>query len=235
MAAMDSNSLIMLGKVINVEVADVLDKHPKTWNEGEVAVWLGRVENGEYVRYKNAFIENEVDGNELYELNENVLKEQRYGIRKVTHQKGIAQAIQQLLNSWDKNDDDIEEMEDNDVPYLVHSYNNPLIACVAIAKYNASYDDLNTANDIKMYTEVFEGKYKYKVITNDPSKPMNPQDLTTFLGSVRGQHLYDFGRLKLNYDSLIVTFGGHGTYDSVICSDGTKFKHKSIRDVFKVD
>eukprot|EP01083_Nonionella_stella_P220937 789951_1 len=217
------------------------ETHPEEWNEEKVATWLGGVENGKYARYKDEFIENEVDGEDLVVMDENVLARPQYNIRKIGHQRGIAQAIQTLLNTWDNTHDD--DAKTNDVSHdnddskmdIPHSRNNPLIVCVGIAKYNKPLDDLDTINDIEMYRDLFEGVYNYKVIANDPSQPMNPQDLERFLGIARGQHLYDFGSLQLKHDSLIVTFGGHGTYDSVICSDGTKFRHKSIRDVFKMD
>eukprot|EP01083_Nonionella_stella_P165507 550781_1 len=67
--------------------------HPEQWNESEVATWLGTLDCGKYARYKKTFIENEVDGEELFLLDANVLARQQYGIKKVGHQRGIAQAI----------------------------------------------------------------------------------------------------------------------------------------------
>eukprot|EP01083_Nonionella_stella_P147912 467382_1 len=110
---------------------------------------------------------------------------------------------------------------------------NVLVGCVGIAKYY-ELKDLSTANDIAMYRSLFEDKYNYKVIANDPSQPMNKEEMERFLRTVR-KHLYDFIDDKLNYDGLIVTFGGHGTSDSVICSDGSKFRHKAIRKIFFID
>eukprot|EP01083_Nonionella_stella_P220938 789952_1 len=217
------------------------DTPPEKWNGEKVATWLCSVENGKYARYKDGFIENEVDGEDLAEMDKSVLARPQYHIKKPSHQRGVAQAIQNLLSKWNDPHDDDDEMvddiadDDDSKTDTANSRNNPLIVCVGIAKYKAPLDDLDTAGDIRMYQALFEGVYNYKVIANDPSKPMNPNDLKKFLGIARGQHLYDFGSLQLNYDSLIVTFGGHGTYDSVICSDGTKFRHKSIRDVFKMD
>eukprot|EP01083_Nonionella_stella_P115082 340796_1 len=46
---------------------------PKDWNVQQVAAWLGSVENGQYARYKETFIENEVDGEELDELDQDEL------------------------------------------------------------------------------------------------------------------------------------------------------------------
>eukprot|EP01083_Nonionella_stella_P166181 554844_1 len=114
-----------------------------------------------------------------------------------------------------------------------NSRKNALTVCVGIAEYDG-LKHLNTANDIAMYRALFEDKYQYKVIANDPSQRMNKKDVEEFLYQARNM-LYDFIARKLRYDSLIVTFGGHGTYDSIICSDGTKYKHKDLRKIFLID
>eukprot|EP01083_Nonionella_stella_P021020 58284_1 len=86
-----------------------------------------------------------------------------------------------------------------------------------------------------MYRALFEGKYDYKVIANDPSQRMTKEDVKQFLRNVRNNHLYNFNNDTLYYDALVVTFGGHGTYDSIICSDGTPYKHKDLRKIFLID
>eukprot|EP01083_Nonionella_stella_P170359 579582_1 len=136
---------------------------------------------------------------------------------------------------------DFEEYKQNDADAnsktktSANHYFNALVICIAIAKYNSALlDDLDTAKDLAMYKALFEKLYNYTLLANDPSKPMNPKDMTKFLRNARNQHLYDFKEDKLKYDSLIVTFGGHGTYDSVICSNGSTYKHKEIRDIFKL-
>eukprot|EP01083_Nonionella_stella_P135005 410685_1 len=115
-----------------------------------------------------------------------------------------------------------------------NSRKNALTVCVGIAKYDG-LKHLNTANDIAMYRALFEDKYQYTVIGNDRSPRMNKEDVTDFLYQVRNNVLYDFTARKLKYDALIVTFGSHGTYDSIICSDGTKYKHKDLRKIFLID
>eukprot|EP01083_Nonionella_stella_P249441 862528_1 len=132
-----------------------------------------------------------------------------------------------------------EESKENDIDFNQktnsnnsNSRNNPLMICIGIAKYLISLADLKTANDIEMYRDMFEGQYNYQFIANDPSETMNRKQMLKFLRKARAKHLYDYEEDKLNHDSLIVTFGGHGTYDSVICSDGSKVKHKEIREVF---
>eukprot|EP01083_Nonionella_stella_P178982 633980_1 len=111
--------------------------------------------------------------------------------------------------------------------------NNALVVCIGIGKYNKG-KNLNTANDISMYQSVFK-KFGYKVIANDPSQPMNKEEMERFLRKARNTHLYDFADGRLNYDALILTFGGHGTSDSVVCSDGSRFKHKAMREIFFID
>eukprot|EP01083_Nonionella_stella_P006070 17570_1 len=131
-----------------------------------------------------------------------------------------------------------DESKQNDVNFNQNTNNtnsrsNPLMICIGIEQYEA-LANLKTAQDIAMYKAVFEKLYDYQVIANDPSKPMNHDEMLSFLRKIRTQHLYDYHEDRVNHDSLIVTFGGHGTYDSVICSDGSKVKHKEIRDAFKL-
>eukprot|EP01084_Bolivina_argentea_P019198 35704_1 len=85
--------------------------HPKEWNEHQVAAWLCCLEDGKYADYKDAFIENQIDGEEMAALDANILNRPKYGIEKVSHQKGIPQAIQQLLRTWNKNDDEDDECD----------------------------------------------------------------------------------------------------------------------------
>eukprot|EP01083_Nonionella_stella_P146849 462458_1 len=84
-------------------------KHPNEWTVDEVAAWLCSLENGKYVRYKAACIENEVDGDELKHLDDSALNE--IGIKKYSHQKGILLAIQNLLNEHDDDDDTKDEVK----------------------------------------------------------------------------------------------------------------------------
>eukprot|EP01083_Nonionella_stella_P253658 872586_1 len=144
----------------------------------------------------------------------------------MAHRKTILRGIKALLNAERKQDDD-DDMK-------THECRNALIICLGIAKYTKLMD-LNTANDIQKYRALFQDKYGYKVIANDPSQPMNKKDVKQFLRNARKDHLYDFDDYKLYYDALVVTFGGHGTYDSIICSDGSRCKHKELRNIFLID
>eukprot|EP01083_Nonionella_stella_P065392 171288_1 len=75
--------------------------HPEQWNEEEVATWLGTVDGGELFAF------NEVDGEELFAFNESVLARPQFGIKKLSHRRGVANAIQNLSisNTWNKSDD----------------------------------------------------------------------------------------------------------------------------------
>eukprot|EP01083_Nonionella_stella_P135006 410687_1 len=82
-----------------------------------------------------------------------------------------------------------------------NSRKNALTVCVGIAKYDG-LKHLNTANDIAMYRALFEDKYQYKVIANDPSQRMNKKDVEEFLYQARNV-LYDFIARKLRYSKDI--------------------------------
>eukprot|EP01083_Nonionella_stella_P272572 924406_1 len=89
-------------------------KHPKEWNEHEVAAWLGSVQNGKYARYKDTFIAKEFDGEDFEYVDKEVLKD--YNVVKPAHQVGILRAIRELFHAHDRtdNDDDTtEEMKTN--------------------------------------------------------------------------------------------------------------------------
>eukprot|EP01083_Nonionella_stella_P049958 133040_1 len=230
-------------------------KHPTKWTVYEVAKWIGGLEDGKYARYKDKCVEKELDGEDLVYLDKAMLKND-YGIGKPAHRSVIIESIRQLISTYDEDDEHNEDKKTyiynvppscNNVCMVAHKVerkqaqdvgrltdrDNALVICVAIAKYD-TLKYLNTANDIVMYRILFEDKYHYKVLANDPSQRMDKKAIEEFLYQARNE-LYDFIARKLNYDSLIVTFGGHGTYDSIICSDGTKYKHKDLRKIFLIE
>eukprot|EP01083_Nonionella_stella_P097420 273837_1 len=157
---------------------------------------------------------------DLEEISDDQLQE--IGL-KMAHRLRISKGIRAFFTA--------EEHKENDVARICK---NPLIICLGIAEYD-ELENLDTANDIAMYLALFEGKYHYKVVANDPSQRMTHEDVKQFLRKARKQHLYDFDADKLHYDGLIVTYGGHGTYDSIMCSDGTPYKHKDLRKIFFLD
>eukprot|EP01083_Nonionella_stella_P149047 472806_1 len=166
---------------------------------------------------------------DLQGINDTQLKEV-IGVTKLAQRIRILRGIRTFFASKSYNAPSIKEEHkgnDEDVG-KGHILRNGLVLCVGIAEYDG-LDHLGTAKDIALYRALFEDKYHYKVIANDPSQRMNQKDVKQFLRNARKDHLYDFDQDKLNYDGLIVTFGGHGTYDSIICSDGTKYKHKDLR------
>eukprot|EP01083_Nonionella_stella_P217431 780659_1 len=148
----------------------------------------------------------------------------------------IEEATQEEEKEYNDNDNAEEEEEkqnDEDVePNNI--VDDVFVVCVGIGVYD-DLDNLDTASDIARYRALFEDKYHYKVIANDPSQRMTKKDVKQFLRNARKDHLYDFDDDRLYYDALIVTFGGHGTYDSIICSDGTKYKHKDLRKTFLIE
>eukprot|EP01083_Nonionella_stella_P274521 931896_1 len=86
-------------------------RDPKEWNAHGVAAWLGTLKDGKYAGYKDKCIEKKIDGEELPYVNEDRWKQ--YGVELVSHQKGISQAIQLLLRTWNKNDDEDDECDDS--------------------------------------------------------------------------------------------------------------------------
>eukprot|EP01083_Nonionella_stella_P165719 552092_1 len=169
---------------------------------------------------------------QLQDIDHALLKE--IGISKMAHRLTILKGIrsynaQETTHNYkEEHKENDEEMEEDDV-----DRKNALIVCVGVAEYD-EFENLDAANDIAMYRALFGDKYHYKVLANDPSKRMNRKDIEDFLYQARNE-LYDFKCRTLNYDSLVVTFGGHGTYGSIICSDGTRFKHKDLRKIFLID
>eukprot|EP01084_Bolivina_argentea_P027352 50865_1 len=47
--------------------------------------------------------------------------------------------------------------------------------------------------------------------------------------------LVDYENSILHYDSLFITIGGHGSFDSIICSDGQSYSYKDLRQLFEND
>eukprot|EP01083_Nonionella_stella_P066565 175374_1 len=186
----------------------------------------------ELTKYEELFKKNEIKSMQDIEgLTDSEC--QGIGFKAFGPRKRIVKAINAYFKEFEEeskeNDFDISNADDTSTKCYV----NALVICIAIAKYIATLDNLDTEKDIQVYRALFEKQYNYTVIPNDPSKTVNPKDLTQFLRDAR-RKLYDFNEDKLNYDSLILTFGGHGTYDSIICSDGSPYKHKEIRDVFAI-
>eukprot|EP01083_Nonionella_stella_P147914 467389_1 len=198
------------------------ERKEESKDESQIAAFLSGLELKEYIA---AFEENKFKTvSELKDLTKDDLID--LGVVAMAHRKTILRGIKALLNAEQKHDDD-DDMK-------THECRNALIICLGIAKYTKLMD-LNTANDIQKYRALFQDKYGYKMIANDPSKPMNKEEMIRFLRNARNGTLYDFINDKLNYDGLIVTFGGHGTYDSIICSDGSHYKHQAMRRIFLIE
>eukprot|EP01083_Nonionella_stella_P024701 68107_1 len=155
------------------------------------------------------------------------------GIKALGHRVKIIEGIAAHFTSKPR-PRRVPNQEESKLNDNANARNNPLMICIGIEQYYEALANLKTAKDIETYKSVFEDLYNYKIFANDPSKPMNAKELLKFLRKAR-KYLYDYEEDEANHDSLIVTFGGHGTHDSVICSDGSKVTHKKIRDAFKLE
>eukprot|EP01083_Nonionella_stella_P070895 190000_1 len=212
-------------------------KHPNEWTVDEVAAWLCSLENGKYARYKAAFIENEVDGEELKHL-DNIID--RIAIKKCDG--GILKAIQNLLNEHDDDDDTKDEVKtqsDNkdhrmnkplDSP--VKRVYNALIIFLGIAKYTAKiYPNLNGINKDELYfRNVFEKKFRYRFISCEYNKPFNTSEAQDWIEEIRDTVMIQ--NRQLQYDALIFCGVSHGSMHAMICSDGGELTYKGIRSAF---
>eukprot|EP01083_Nonionella_stella_P271756 921130_1 len=199
-----------LARVQSVEATPEQKQATDDESANEIGDFLSELGLG---RYLSAFRDEGFETmDELQEINESQLKE--IGL-KMAHRLKLLKKIRAFFTakSYDasstKHKEERKE-DDEDVRKDNITRSNGLIICVGIAEYD-ELDNLETAADIEMYRALFEDKYHYKVIANDPSKRMTKKDLKRFLLNVRKDHLYDFDDYKLYYDALVVTFGGHGT------------------------
>eukprot|EP01083_Nonionella_stella_P295465 1004225_1 len=206
-------------------------KHPKEWTDEEVAIWLGSIENGQYARYKDNFIENEVSGGELEYLTEDM-----------RHRIGIANAIRHLLNPCDKRHDD-DDAKDNDTPDLADSFGVTIVQnALGVALTMGEYDEPNenipdVKLDVDCYEKVLAKQYGYtlmcsKDMKGNPGYRMNKKDVEDYVKKECLPALTGGSFEKVNYDALFVAISGHGTVDGVICSDGKVLRYSQIRKWF---
>eukprot|EP01083_Nonionella_stella_P108702 316360_1 len=202
---------------------------PTKWSVYEVAAWLSSLEGGKYARYKYAFIKNEFDGEELECLNENVLKEQRYGVKKVSHRRGIVKAVKQLLMGG--NDTYIDEDDDKDDLKAQNDVDNALVMFFGISTYDhSSYPYLDDiGEDEQCFRDTFEGKYRYTFIANEYDRKWSRSEAEEWIQAKRDTILLDQGT---RYNALIFCGASHGSMHSMICSDGSEFNLKDIRSSF---
>eukprot|EP01083_Nonionella_stella_P070896 190003_1 len=213
-------------------------KHPNEWTVDEVAAWLCSLENGKYARYKAAFIENEVDGEELKHL-DNIID--RIAIKKCDG--GILKAIQNLLNEHDDDDDTKDEVKtqsDNkdhrmnkplDSP--VKRVYNALIMLLGISEYTAkSYENLDDISKEEfIFRNVFEKKFRYRFISCEyKNKPFNYRDSLDWITEIRDTVMIQ--NRQLQYDALILCGASHGNINGMVCSDGSTLAYETIRSAF---
>ena len=110
-----------------------------------------------------------------------------------------------------------------------------MVISIVIKDYDKYENIENVTNDINNYREVLYDKYNYKLITNEKEYglKMNKTDIRNYLRKCK-KLLID-NNYNIHYDSLILTISGHGTYNSLITSNGDKYYYKDIRQLFATD
>eukprot|EP01083_Nonionella_stella_P208119 755507_1 len=212
--------------------------NPKEWDKTEVMSWLCSVENGKYARYKDMFIANEFDGEDLELVDKVVLKD--YGVVKLSHQVGIMSAIKQLFHAHDTSDEDDtkEEMKaQSDVCIALYKYgksvDNVFVMFFGIGKYQSkTYPDLDDIiEDESYFSDVFEKQFKYRFIANcEYNRTWSKSQAEDWIELVRDSELLH--NREVQYDALIFCGASHGSIDAMICSDGQELKLKDIRSSF---
>eukprot|EP01083_Nonionella_stella_P054788 144599_1 len=227
------------------------NKHPKEWRVDEVVAWICSIDNGKYKRYKINFIENEVDGDDLQCLDADALH--RDGIKKASHQRDIIRAIKALLRNYDdiqgkSNESRLMQSQyetkhvQSEVRYTrsLIVVENVLIIIVAIGEYMAAdrEDIFDVCRDVANYRNVLCAKYKYKFMSSVDMKgnkgyKMNKSDIERYISECLAE-LIGGTRIRptVKYDALLVAFSGHGTIDSIVCSDSKMIKYSTIRGWF---
>eukprot|EP01083_Nonionella_stella_P144601 451752_1 len=199
-------------------------KHPKEWSAKDVAQWICGLEHGKYAKYKERFIAKRFDGANLtMHLNETDLQIQ-CNIRDKTDRRGIVRAVQRFLQGYDAKS-----------PIVMK---NGLIITIAIAEYDDKECLFSVQRDVKYYRDVLAKRYGYKLMSSvcvNDRYHMNREDVLNFIAKRCIPELIGPSLLepKLQYDGLLVALSGHGTIDSLVCSDGKKIKLSEFRDWFK--
>ena len=112
-----------------------------------------------------------------------------------------------------------------------------MVISIGISKYESNiYENLpDVDNDISYYNDVFNKIYHYKFFKNDLRNKWTRNDIKKFMRKYKKRELLienDEGDIELKHDGLILTLSGHGSYDSLICSDGKRYKYKDKRQFF---
>eukprot|EP01084_Bolivina_argentea_P006601 12516_1 len=107
-----------------------------------------------------------------------------------------------------------------------------LVMAVCISSYD-HYDDLpGTKIDKKNMINLWEMQYGYEILYNQNDR-VTQTDFFGLLNECRNK--LSLKQNKNKYEGLFVIFSGHGTDDSLICSDGKKIKRSKITQWFNGD
>eukprot|EP01083_Nonionella_stella_P112212 329793_1 len=211
-------------------------KHPTQWSVNEAVTWICSLANGKYERYKPNLIARECAGDDFEYLNDDELC--RYEVFKPSHRREILRAIRDLLSKYN---DDAPQSIKQSAGYTQSQIvvRNLLAIIVAIGEYMANdRDDLyDVCRDVANYRDVLGGNYNYKFMTSVEMKgnegwTMNKSDVESYVINECLPELIR-GTPKEQYDALLVAFSGHGTIDSIVCSDSKMIKHSTIRGWFE--
>ena len=117
-----------------------------------------------------------------------------------------------------------EEHKSNKTYNSVYRMKNALVLILCISKYgNDGWSDLNGPKfDIKLLKELWEEKFGFDILCNEPSKEHNNE---YYLSNDSFSTKLDLARIALKndekkYDGFIFVFSGHGYKDSIVTSKG---------------
>eukprot|EP01083_Nonionella_stella_P161252 527878_1 len=99
-------------------------------------------------------------------------------------------------------------------------------------------DIFDVCRDVANYRNVLCAKYKYKFMSSVDMKgnkgyKMNKSDIERYISECLAELIGGtLIRPTVKYDALLVAFSGHGTIDSIVCSDSKMIKYSTIRGWF---
>eukprot|EP01083_Nonionella_stella_P249440 862523_1 len=203
-------------------------------------------------QYAPMFEENDYKTMEdMKEIDKEDLKD--IGIKSPKHRKTIIKGISDhfAVKPGPTLVQNQEESKENDV-YLNQNTNdansrnnasipickNPFVMFLGMRRYSPeNYPDLDDImEDEECLSEVFEGQFKYRFVTNDIDDDGKYNQIWTkeaaedWIEFVRNNEIIQNNQVK--YDALIFCGASHGSIDAMICSDGKELKFKDIRSLF---
>eukprot|EP01083_Nonionella_stella_P055924 147447_1 len=214
-----------------LDIDSFKDKDPSKWSICEVVAWLCDLEGGKYAKYKPIFIQFESDGECFEYFNDTLLIQ--YGIKSVAHRRNIVNAAHGLL---------CEDLGLKSLNANSHiAIKNGLIICIVIGQYEAKRDVTDVANDVAYYRNVLSAKYNYKLMSSvdmklNPGYTMTEEHVKAYVTKQCIPELLGDSNdpdAEPKYDALLVALSGHGTIDSIICSDSKKITYSNVRKWFQ--